>query len=108
MGYISIAIVMSTETIFQTEKPLRISTPTVVAAALWLIFFGSFIEPYQMTLGEKLVNYLFVQCGGMLLIFLSLRYFKYLKSYIRLNRGYWLLFPMLVIVGARKKMSKNV
>ncbi len=88
-----------TKTISHIDKPepLKISTSTLVAAALWLIFFGSFIQPYEMTSGERIIYYLFVQCGGVFLIFLSLRYFKYLRYYVRLNRGYRLLYPMMII-----------
>ena len=71
---------------------------TLFELLLWINFLGGYI---RILIGEfagaRLLYYICVHGTGILLILISLRYFKYLRVYIKLNYAYWFLYPMLLI-----------
>jgi hypothetical protein len=89
-------------TTHQSIPPYTLSLGRFVETVLWVMFISQILNSLVYSGGEKSALYFYTyyttQIGGIILILLSSRYLVFLPSYERLNRGFWLLRPMIFII----------
>ena len=74
---------------------MNVSKLRVIELLLWSIFLGSIIT--SAINSSRNINYPLVQFAVASLLILSFKYFKYIPYYTRFNKGYWFIYPMLII-----------